>query len=312
MEFRDYYEVLGVARDATAADIKRAYRKLASKYHPDVSKEKDSEAKFKEVGEAYEVLKDTEKRAAYDQLGSQWKSGQDFRPPPDWDAGFEYSGGTDSVDPNFSDFFESIFGRGQPGPGPQGAGFQARGQDHHAHVFINLEDAYQGANREISLHAPEIDASGRVSTRDRTLSIKIPKGVREGQHIRLAGQGMPGHGGGPSGDLYLQIGFSPHKLYRVDGRDIYLDLPVAPWEAALGAKLKVPTPSGPVNLNIPKGSQTGSKLRLKAKGIPSKPAGDLFVTLRIVLPEAKSESARKLYQNMEKELNFNPRAAMGV
>ena len=312
MEFRDYYEVLGVARDATAAEIKRAYRKLASKYHPDVSKEKDSEAKFKEVGEAYEVLKDTEKRAAYDQLGSQWKSGQDFRPPPDWDAGFEYSGGADSVDPNFSDFFESIFGRGQPGPGPQGAGFQARGQDHHAQVYINLEDAYQGASREISLHAPEIDASGRVSTRDRTLNIKIPKGVREGQHIRLSGQGMPGHGGAPSGDLYLQIGFSPHKFYRVEGRDVYLDLPVAPWEAALGAKLKVPTPSGPVNLNIPKGSQTGSKLRLKAKGIPSKPAGDLFVTLRILLPEAKTETARKLYQDMEKELNFNPRAAMGV
>ena len=312
MEFRDYYEVLGVARDATAAEIKRAYRKLASKYHPDVSKEKDSEAKFKEVGEAYEVLKDTEKRAAYDQLGSQWKSGQDFRPPPDWDAGFEYSGGADSVDPNFSDFFESIFGRGQPGPGPQGAGFQARGQDHHAQVYINLEDAYQGASREISLHAPEIDASGRVSTRDRTLSIKIPKGVREGQHIRLSGQGMPGHGGAPNGDLYLQIGFSPHKFYRVEGRDVYLDLPVAPWEAALGAKLKVPTPSGPVNLNIPKGSQTGSKLRLKGKGIPSKPAGDLFVTLRILLPEAKTETARKLYQDMEKELNFNPRAAMGV
>ena len=312
MEFRDYYEVLGVARDATAAEIKRAYRKLASKYHPDVSKEKDSEGKFKEVGEAYEVLKDTEKRAAYDQLGSQWKSGQDFRPPPDWDAGFEYSGGADSVDPNFSDFFESIFGRGQPGPGPQGAGFQARGQDHHAQVYINLEDAYQGASREISLHAPEIDASGRVSTRDRTLSIKIPKGVREGQHIRLSGQGMPGHGGAPSGDLYLQIGFSPHKFYRVEGRDVYLDLPVAPWEAALGAKLKVPTPSGPVNLNIPEGSQTGSKLRLKAKGIPSKPAGDLFVTLRILLPEAKTETARKLYQDMEKELNFNPRAAMGV
>jgi curved DNA-binding protein len=312
MEFRDYYEVLGVARDATASDIKRAYRKLASKYHPDVSKEADSEAKFKEVGEAYEVLKDTEKRAAYDQLGSQWKSGEDFRPPPDWDAGFEYSGGADSVDPSFSDFFESIFGHGQRGPGPRGAGFQARGQDHHAHVYINLEDAYQGASRKISLHAPEIDANGRVSTRDRTLSIKIPKGVREGQHIRLAGQGMPGHGGAPSGDLYLQIGFSPHKLYRVDGRDIYLDLPVAPWEAALGTKLKVPTPSGSVNVNIPKGSQTGNKLRLKAKGIPGKPAGDLFVTLRIVLPEANTESARKLYQDMEKELSFNPRAALGV
>ena len=312
MEFRDYYEVLGVARDATQPDIKRAYRKLASKYHPDVSKEADSEAKFKEVGEAYEVLKDTEKRAAYDQLGSQWKAGQDFRPPPDWDAGFEYSQGFESADPNFSDFFESIFGHGQHGFERQGAGFQSRGQDHHAHVYIALEDAYQGATRGITLHAPEIDAGGKVSTRERTLSVKIPRGVRQGQHIRLAGQGMPGHGGAPNGDLYLEIGFNPHKLYRVDGRDIYLDLPVAPWEAALGAKLKVPTPSGAVNLNIPAGSQTGKKLRLKAKGIPGKPAGDLFVILRVVLPEAKTESARKLYHDMEKQSDFNPRAGMGV
>jgi curved DNA-binding protein len=312
MEFRDYYEVLNVARDAKQPEIKRAYRKLASKFHPDVSQEADSEAKFKEVGEAYEVLKDTEKRAAYDQLGSQWKSGQDFHPPPEWDAGFEYSGASGSVDPDFSDFFESIFGQGHRGAGPQGAGFQARGQDHHAKVFIALEDAYQGATREITLHSPEIDANGRVITRDRTLSVKVPKGVREGQHIRLAGQGMPGHGGGPNGDLYLEIGFNPDKMYRVDGRDIYLDLPVAPWEAALGAKLKVPTPSGVVNLNIPEGSQTGNKLRLKTKGIPSKPAGDLFVTLRIVLPEVKTESARKLYEDMQKSLDFNPRAAMGV
>ena len=312
MEFRDYYEVLNVARDAKQPEIKRAYRKLASKFHPDVSQEADSEAKFKEVGEAYEVLKDTEKRAAYDQLGSQWKSGQDFHPPPEWDAGFEYSGASGSVDPDFSDFFESIFGQGHRGAGPQGAGFQARGQDHHPKVFIALEDAYQGATREITLHSPEIDANGRVITRDRTLSVKVPKGVREGQHIRLAGQGMPGHGGGPNGDLYLEIGFNPDKMYRVDGRDIYLDLPVAPWEAALGAKLKVPTPSGVVNLNIPEGSQTGNKLRLKTKGIPSKPAGDLFVTLRIVLPEVKTESARKLYEDMQKSLDFNPRAAMGV
>jgi curved DNA-binding protein len=317
MEFRDYYEVLGVARDAKQADIKRAYRKLARKYHPDISKEADAEAKFKEVGEAYEVLKDTEKRAAYDQLGSQWKAGQDFHPPPGWDAGFEYSQGFDPADPHFSDFFESIFGHGQQGFSQRGfdrqaTGFQSRGQDHHAHVYIALEDAFHGATREITLHTPEIDATGSVSTRDRTLSIKIPRGVREGQHIRLAGQGMPGLGGAPNGDLYLEIGFSPHSLYRVDGRDIYLDLPVAPWEAALGAKLKVPTPSGTVNLNIPAGSQTGKKLRLKAKGIPSKPAGDLFVTLRIVLPEAKTEAARKLYQNMEEQLGFNPRAAMGV
>ncbi len=316
MEYKDYYKLLGVARDAKQAEIKSAYRKLARKYHPDISKESDSEEKFKQVGEAYEVLKDPEKRAAYDQLGTQWREGQDFRPPPDWDAGFEYSGGFGDSGSAYSDFFESIFGRGHGGFGGPSSGFQAhapsQGQDHHARILIALEDSYNGATREITLHAPEIDASGHVSTRERTLSLKIPRGVREGQHIRLAGQGMPGPGGAPSGDLYLQIAFQPHGLYRVDGRDVYLDLPVAPWEAALGAKLKVPTPKGTVNLNIPQGSQAGRKLRLKGRGIPGKPAGDLFVTLSIVLPAAETEPARELYRKMEKQLGFNPRASMGV
>ena len=316
MEYRDYYQLLGVARDATQAEIKSAYRKLARKYHPDVSKETDSEEKFKQVGEAYEVLKDAEKRAAYDQLGSQWKEGQDFRPPPDWDAGFEFSGGFEDGGSAYSDFFESIFGRGHGDFGSQSSGFRAhsptQGQDHHARIYIALEDSYNGATREITLHAPQLDANGRVNTQERTLSLKIPRGVREGQHIRLAGQGVSGRGGAPSGDLYLEIEFQPHDIYRVDGRDVYLDLPVAPWEAALGAKLKVPTPNGAVNLNIPKGSQSGRKLRLKSRGIPGTPAGDLIATLRIVLPAAETESARELYREMEKQLAFNPRTGMGV
>jgi len=316
MEYKDYYKLLGVARDAKQAEIKSAYRKLARKYHPDISKESDSEEKFKQVGEAYEVLKDPEKRAAYDQLGSQWREGQDFRPPPDWDAGFEFSGGFGDAGSAYSDFFESIFGGGHGGYRGPSSGFQAhtpsQGQDHHARILIALEDSYNGATREVTLHAPEIDANGRVSTRERTLSLKIPRGVREGQHIRLAGQGMPGPGSTPSGDLYLQIAFQAHSLYRVDGRDVYLDLPIAPWEAALGAKLKAPTPNGAVNLNIPQGSQAGRKLRLKGRGIPGSPAGDLFVTLSIVLPAAETEPAREIYREMEKQLGFNPRASMGV
>src|SRR5882672_9092779 len=253
MEFKDYYTIMGVARDATQDEIKRSYRKLARKYHPDVSKEKDAEAKFKEVGEAYEVLKDAEKRAAYDQLGANWKAGQEFRPPPDWDAGFEFSGGefTGGDATDFSDFFESLFGRGFGGArGGRGA-FQAQGQDRHAKVLIDLEDAYTGATRSISLRVPEIDAQGRVSTRDHTLNVTIPRGIRAGQHLRLAGQGAPGIGQGKAGDLFLEVEFAPHSRYRVEERDVYLDLPVAPWEAALGASVKVPTPGGTVELKIP-------------------------------------------------------------
>jgi curved DNA-binding protein len=310
MEFKDYYTIMGVARDATQDEIKRAYRKLARKYHPDVSKEPDAEARFKELGEAYEVLKDPEKRAAYDQLGANWKAGQEFRPPPDWDAGFEFSGGyADSG--AFSDFFESLFGRSGAGR-PGGATFHARGEDHHARILIDLEDAYHGATRTISLHAPQLDGQGHVRIRERTLGVRIPKGVRQGQHIRLAGQGTPGLGGGPAGDLYLEVEFKPHRLYRVDGRDLYLDLPLAPWEAALGAKVKVPTLEGVVDLTIPAGSAAGRKLRLKGRGIPGNPAGDLYVELQIALPPAETEAAREFYRTMQQELAFNPRSRLGV
>ena len=319
MEFEDYYEVMGVKRDATQDEIKRAYRKLARKYHPDVSKEADAEEKFKRLGEAYEVLKDPEKRAAYDQPGHNWKAGQDFNPPPDWDAGFEFSGGgytgAGGDSQAYSDFFESLFGRGGGGFSSAGARqreFHMRGQDHHAKVLIDLEDAYQGATRNITLQVPEVDPSGHVITRQRTLKVRIPKGVKQGQQIRLAGQGAPGVGQGGSGDLYLEIEFKPHPFYRVEGRDVYLELPVAPWEAVLGGKVKVSTPSGVLDLTIPPNSTSGRKMRLKGKGIPGKKAGDFYVQLKIVLPPADSEKAKAFYEKMKQELPFNPRAALGV
>ena len=238
---------MGVKRNATQDEIKRAYRRLARKYHPDVSSEPDAETRFKEVGEAYEVLKDPEKRAAYDQLGANWQAGQDFHPPPNWDAGFEFSGGgyTDADSANFSDFFETLFGHGFGSAAGRRAhtGFSHRGEDHHAKVLIDLEDSYSGVMRDISLRTPLLDSSGRVVNKERKLSVKIPKGVKQGQKIRLAGQGSSGVSGGEAGDLYLEIEFKPHSLYHVEGRDVYFDLPVAPWEAALGANVKIPTPN---------------------------------------------------------------------
>ncbi|NNJ96886.1 MAG: DnaJ domain-containing protein [Gammaproteobacteria bacterium] len=316
MEFRDYYELMGVDRNATQDEIKRAYRKLARKYHPDISKEPDAEKKFKEMGEAYEVLKDPEKRAAYDQLGKNYKAGQDFTPPPGWDAGFEFSGAGfgDTADASaFSDFFESLFGRGgfTQQRGPTG-GFHARGQDHHAKILIDLGDAIHGASRTITLQVPEVDDQGHVHTRTRTLNVNIPKGVKQGQQIRLAGQGAPGIGQGGTGDLYLEIAFNPHNLYRVEGRDIYLDLPVAPWEAALGSTVKVPTPNGIVEMKIPADSGSGKKMRLKGRGIPGKITGDFYVVLKISLPQADSDKAKAIYEQMKTELNFNPRRNLGV
>lgn len=317
MNYQDYYETMGIKRDATQDEIKRAYRKLARKYHPDVSKESDAEKKFKEVGEAYEVLKDPEKRAAYDQLGSQWQNGQDFNPPPGWDSGFEFSGGgyTEANAAHFSDFFEDLFGRknthGFDGASSQ-QGFNMQGDDHHAKVMVKLMDAYQGVERAITLQVPQVDASGHVVTKRRTLNVKIPKGVTRGQRIRLRGQGSPGMGQGKTGDLYLEIDFEPDRLYRVENRDIYLDLPITPWEAALGASISIPTLGGAVEMKIPAGSQSGNKLRLKGRGLPGKIAGDQFVTLMIETPKAEKESEKDLYHQMEKEMKFNPRSRLGV
>jgi curved DNA-binding protein len=316
LDYQDYYKIMGVSRDATDDEIKRAYRKLARKYHPDVNKEPDAETQFKELGEAYAVLKDPEKRAAYDELGENWKSGQEFRPPPDWAAGFEFSGsGVDgSGGTAHSDFFDTLFGRGTGAGFSAGSrrGFQAQGEDHHARVRIDLTDAYTGATRSISLRTPELDETGHVVTKDRTLNVNIPKGVRPGQRIRLSGQGSPGPGGGKAGDLYLEIEFRPHRLYRPDGKDVHLDLPVTPWEAALGATVKVPTPAGPVDLKIPAGARNGQKLRLKARGIPGESAGDFYVTLGITLPPADSDTATALYKKMQQEMPYNPRADLEV
>jgi curved DNA-binding protein len=316
MEFKDYYQSLGVARDATAEDIKKAFRKLARKYHPDVSKEPNAERRMQEVNEAYAVLSDPEKRAAYDQLGQGYQPGQEFQPPPDWDAGFEFSGRGFSPHEatGFSDFFSELFGRmggGRSGFHPHSAKFRAQGEDHHAKILLDLEDAFHGAARQISLRVPEVDAQGRVALATRTLNVKIPQGVREGQVIRLAGQGAPGMGGGPAGDLLLEVHFKPHARLRVEGRDLYLSLPLAPWEAALGAVVAVELPPGQLKVRIPQGAQSGRQLRVRGKGIPGNPPGDLLLDLQVVLPPADTAKGRALYEAMARELPFDPRQVTG-
>ena len=325
MEFKDYYQLLGVARDASADDIKKSYRKLARKFHPDVSKEAQAEARFKEIREAYEVLKDPEKRSAYDRLGANWRAGQDFQPPPDWNAGAEMSGrgfsGQGPGQEDYSDFFETLFRRGFANAGTgAGAGrseqrarsqFHAHGEDHHARIQIELEDAYRGTTRSLSLRLPQMDAEGRVTMREHTIEFTVPKGVRAGQHIRLAGQGGPAIGQGKAGDLYLEVEFRPHAHYRVEHRDVYLDLPVAPWEAALGAQIVVPTPGGDVELTIPPGSGAGRKLRLRGRGIPGATPGDFYFVLQIVLPPARSGAEQAVYTSMKSQFkDFNPRARL--
>ncbi len=316
MEFKDYYKVMGVARDATETQIKQAYRRLARKYHPDVSKEKDAEARFKELGEAYEVLKSPEKRAAYDQLGQGPRPGEDFRPPPDWGAGFEFSGpgaGMGAGNADYSDFFESLFGAASGRGRRSQRGFDTgRGEDHHAKVMLDLEASLQGGSRTFTLRVPEIDAQGRLISKERVLNVQVPKGILPGQTIRLAGQGASAGAAGTPGDLFIEVEFQPHARYRVDGRDLYLELPVAPWEAALGATVKTPTPGGAVDLKIPAGSHAGTKLRLKGRGIPASTPGDFYVVLQIALPAAGDEKAKAAYRAMADSLPFNPRTSLGV
>ena len=322
MEFKDYYKVMGVERAATPEEIKRAHRKLARKYHPDVSKEKDAEARFKELAEAYDVLKDPEKRASYDQLGANYKAGQDFRPPPEWASRQQSSAGgfEDGPGADHSEFFDSLFrgmGGGRGGGGGQSYRsrnsaemFDMHGQDQHARIQINIEDSYRGATRTLQLRVPQETADGRVQMHDRTIEFVIPKGIRAGQHIRLAAQGAPGIGQGAAGDLYLDVEVLPHPLYRADGHDVYMDLPVSPWEAALGAEVEAPTPTGHVEVKIPAGSVAGRKLRLKGRGLPGKTPGDFYFVLQIALPSADTDAAKQAYADLSAAFKpFNPRAA---
>ncbi len=314
MEFKDYYSMLGVERDASEDDIRRAYRKLARKYHPDVSKESDAETRMRDVNEAYDVLRDKEKRQAYDNLAAGVSPEGSFQPPPGWDEGFEFHRGAAPGDEaQFSEFFSSLFGgRNRRGGAQQQQEFRARGEDHHAAIEVDLEDALKGATRDISLRSMQMDEQSRPHMQTRTLSVRIPAGVREGQYIRLAGQGMPGYGGGENGDLYLEVRFKPHPRYRADGRDLYMTLPVAPWEAALGASVHAPTPGGTVEVSIPAGSANGRKLRLRGRGIPGDPPGDLYLVLDLVLPPADSEAAKEAYRKLQQDLPFNPRRHLGV
>ena len=324
MEFQDYYKILGLERSANADQIKTAYRRLARKYHPDVSKEPDAEARFKEMQEAYEVLRDPEKRAAYDQLGSEWKSGQQFHPPPDWGSGFEFSGrpagggragrrragasagGGTFAEEDYSDFFSSLFGGGSPFAGATG---RAGGRDHHARVDITLEEAYRGTSRTLELKRPEVKPDGTVELHSHTVRVTIPAGVTEGQLVRLAGQGEPATGGGSAGDLYLEVHILPDRSFTLENRDVTLTFPVAPWEAALGASVTVPTLGGAVEMRIPPGAQSGQKLRLRGRGLPGQPPGDQYLQLKVVLPRADSAEAKAIYEQMRTKLNFDPRAS---
>ncbi len=279
MPLKDYYALLGVERSASHADIKRAYRKLARKYHPDVSREPDAESKFKDVAEAYATLKDEQKRAAYDAPPTEPESEREFRPPPGWDSGFD-----------FADHWPS------------------QGRDQHARIQIDLRDCYRGARRKLTLSIPVLAANGNVTWQPRELEVNIPKGMRDGQHLRLAGQGSAAAGGGRAGDLYLEVTVAPQSRFRIDGLDVYTDLPVTPWEAALGTRVAVPLPDGSVQLTVPPGSSSGRRLRLRGQGIPGHPAGDLFAVLGIVVPPADSEPVQAAYRALAEACrNFNPR-----
>ncbi|MCW8844723.1 MAG: DnaJ domain-containing protein [Gammaproteobacteria bacterium] len=299
MEFKDYYKIMEVQENATADEIKKSYRRLARKYHPDVSKEAGAEDKFKELGEAYEVLKDPQKRGEYDGLRKAgYTGGQQFRPPPGWESSFGVHTDSDLGSGDFSDFFETLFGRRRSAGGQRGQRVQ-RGRDLRYHVDVSLEDAYAGATRSLQLTQP--DGSSR------TLNVKIPEGVQDGQQIRLKGQGAPGMGGASSGDLFLEIALIPHRNFKVDGKDVTLELPVAPWELGAGKSVNIPTLGGTVSMKLPATTKAGQRMRLAGKGLPGKVPGDQYVVIKLVMPQTLSAKARELLDELASETNFDPR-----
>jgi curved DNA-binding protein len=313
MEFKDYYKILGVDADADDKSIKAAYRKLARKYHPDVSSEEDAEHKFKEVSEAYEVLRDKEKRAEYD-VARQYGGARGFEPPPGWQGGTAGSGSRGDFQGGFSDFFEEVFGQAGHGSrqGYSRQHFTRRGEDIELALAIFLEDAFKGESRTISYEVPSFDDNGRLTREARTLKVKIPAGVTEGERIRLKGQGAPGIGDAPAGDLYLHIRFAPHPLYLVEGSDLTVTVPLAPWEAALGCKLTVPTLEGDISLTVPANSQNGKRMRVRGKGLGKAGArGDLYVVLRVTMPESASQQEQTLWQQLAAASSFDPRRNWG-
>ncbi|MGZ8983459.1 MAG: DnaJ C-terminal domain-containing protein [Methylotenera sp.] len=307
MKFKDYYEILGVARTASSDEIKKAYRKLAHQYHPDVSKDPAGEAKFKEIGEAYATLKDTEKRAAYDELGRH-PSGQEFRPPPDWAS--QHGGqGFSFEDIDLSDLFKS-FSAGRRQTQHQGRNMPIPGQDYELSTQISLEDAYQGTTADLSFTVPEYDNHGQLKRVPHTFKTRIPKGVTDGQKLLLRGKGGKGTHGGPDGNLYLNISYIPHRLFRFKDYDLFIDLPLTPWEAALGATVKVPTLAGAVNLKVPAGTGNGQKFRINKRGMPkhNQEHGDLFAVAQILMPTNLSDRERTLLKELADTSTFKPRA----
>ncbi|TVQ32739.1 MAG: J domain-containing protein [Phycisphaeraceae bacterium] len=345
VKFRDYYETLDVDRSATQEEIQRAYRKLAREHHPDVNKSPEAEKRFHEIGEAYEVLKDPEKRKRYDALGENWKAGQDFRPPSGWedvifgggggrragaasgrggsvrfnveDLGGMGGMGAGSGMGGFSEFFETLFGdqfagarAGARAGGARGGGRVSRkGETVEASVTISLEDAYHGASKSITLQTTERDESGAARRGQREYSVRIPPGTTDGAVIRLAGQGGKGIGAGAPGDLLLRVRVAPHGKFRLRDHNLETTLPIAPWEAALGAKVEAPTLEGPVTLTVPPGSQSGQKLRLRGKGLPMRTGGrgDLYVELKITVPATLTDEERKLLEELGRVSLFDPR-----
>ena len=313
MKYKDYYAALGVARDASEDEIKKAYRKLARKYHPDVSKEPNAEEKFKEVSEAYETLKDKEKRAAYDQLGSH-AQGEQFQPPPGWERSFgeqPFGGGSFSFDDvDLADLFAGLSGRGRGGA--RRPDMPIPGQDFEAAVRLSFDQAYKGTEVEFDMSVAEPDEKGVLRRVPRKIRVRIPKGVTDGQKLRVPGKGGKGINGGPDGDLYLDIDVQSHPLYRAEGLDLYMDLPLAPWEAVLGASVDVPTPAGRVTLKVPAGTHAGQKLRLAGRGLsrPDGTSGHLYAVAQIVVPTVVDERQRALYGELRDASTFNPRAHM--